>query len=99
MLGGRARSFTDPATGEVVDNGQHLFLAGYHHTLAFLDRLGTRDKVVFEDRLPVSLALPGGSLQTLNCPPAPAPWHWVLGLLRFPGFPLADKLRLLRISM
>ena len=26
-LGGRASSFTDPATGEAVDNGQHI-LAG-----------------------------------------------------------------------
>ena len=34
-LGGRARSFADPSTGEIVDNGQHLFLAGYHRTLSW----------------------------------------------------------------
>ena len=27
-LGGRATSFTDPATGEGVDNGQHLLIGG-----------------------------------------------------------------------
>ena len=41
-LGGRARSFLDPATSEVVDNGPHLFLAAYHETRRFLERLGTQ---------------------------------------------------------
>ena len=93
-LGGRARSFTDPATGEVVDNGQHLFLGGYHRTLAFLDRLGTRDKIVFQKRLQVRFAEPGGAGCTLDCPPLPAPWHLVGGLMGLRGIPLPDKLRL-----
>ena len=37
-LGGRASAFTDPATGETVDNGQHLMLGCYHETFAFLAR-------------------------------------------------------------
>ncbi len=96
-LGGRARSFTDPATGEVVDNGQHLFLGGYHRTLAFLDRLGTRGKVQFQERLKVSFVRPGGKISTLDCPPAPAPLHLVGGLLGLRGIPLQDKLRLVRV--
>ena len=96
-LGGRARSFTDPATGDVVDNGQHLFLGGYHRTLAFLDRLGTRDKLVFQTRLRVRFAEPGGAGCTLDCPPLPAPWHLIGGMLRLQGIPLKDKLGLFRI--
>ncbi|MDO8729628.1 MAG: hydroxysqualene dehydroxylase HpnE, partial [Candidatus Omnitrophota bacterium] len=96
-LGGRARSFVDPATAEVVDNGQHLFLAGYHRTLAFLDRLGTRGKIVFQDRLRVRFAEPGGKLCVLDCPPLPAPLHLIGGLLGLRGMPLQDKLRLVRV--
>lgn len=96
-LGGRARSFTDPATGEVVDNGQHLFLAGYHRTLAFLDRLGTRQHLLFQDRLKVSFAQPGGGISTLDCPPAPAPWHLFLGMLLLGGIPMQEKLKLRRV--
>ena len=96
-LGGRARSFTDPATGEVVDNGQHLFLGGYHHTLSFLDRLGTSGKVQFQEHLKVSFVRPGGKISTLDCPPAPAPLHLIGGLLGLKGIPLQDKLRLHRI--
>ena len=39
-LGGRATAFTDPATGERVDNGQHILMGCYVETLAFLDRIG-----------------------------------------------------------
>ena len=96
-LGGRARSFADPATGEVVDNGQHLFLSGYHRTLSFLDRLGTREKVVFQDRLRVRFADPGGSGGLLDCPSLPPPFHLIGGLLGLRGMPLSDKLRLMNI--
>ena len=96
-LGGRARSFTDPATGDLVDNGQHLFLGGYHRTLSFLDRLGTRDRIQFQQRLKVSFVRPGGKISTLDCPPAPAPLHLIGGLFGLQGIPLQDKLRLVRI--
>jgi uncharacterized protein with NAD-binding domain and iron-sulfur cluster len=42
-LGGRARSFVEPATGSVVDNGQHLFMGCYHATRHFLETIGTLD--------------------------------------------------------
>ena len=40
-LGGRATAFTDPSTGERVDNGQHILMGCYTETLAFLDRIET----------------------------------------------------------
>ncbi len=97
-LGGRARSFSDPATGETVDNGQHLFLGAYDETLAFLKRLGTADSLVFQDRLSVTFVEPGGKTHTLTCPRLPAPWHLVFGMMGFSGLTLRDKLRLSRVT-
>ncbi|MEJ7666414.1 MAG: FAD-dependent oxidoreductase [Hymenobacter sp.] len=37
-LGGRATAFTDPETGERVDNGQHILMGCYDATFAFLRR-------------------------------------------------------------
>ena len=34
ILGGRAFSFTDPETGDSIDNGQHLFMGCYHQTVS-----------------------------------------------------------------
>ncbi|TFW30036.1 FAD-binding protein [Massilia arenosa] len=44
-LGGRASSWTDQATGDVVDIGPHVMRTEYCNMLAVLDRLGTRDLI------------------------------------------------------
>ena len=51
-LGGRARSFRDPTTGSVVDNGQHLFMGCYHSTIQFLKTIGTLDRLHFQPGSP-----------------------------------------------
>lgn len=96
-LGGRARSFVDPATGEVVDNGQHLFLGAYQQTLQFLKRLGTADRLVFQDRLRVTFVRPGGKRSVLDCPPWASPWHLFLGLFGFSGLSWPEKLGVRRV--
>ena len=46
VLGGRATAFSDPQTGERVDNGQHVLVGCYEETFAFLRQLGTEDRVL-----------------------------------------------------
>jgi len=41
--GGRTYSFLHRETGDVLDNGQHLLIAGYRRTLRYLEQIGTRD--------------------------------------------------------
>src|SRR6187455_3847114 len=64
-LGGRASSFTDPATGERVDNGQHLLIGGYHETFKFLRRIGASDGVALQSRLAVEFVDRAGSRSQL----------------------------------
>ena len=54
-LGGRAWSFPDGPDGEAIDNGQHLFAGAYRQTLELLERLGSRDRLSFQDALSVPL--------------------------------------------
>ena len=96
-LGGRARSFTDPATGQTVDNGQHLFLADYRETIRFLQRLGTNRHLIFQDHLKVTFVEPPGRSSTLDCPKLPSPWHLLVGMARLSSFTLSDKLKLGRL--
>jgi 15-cis-phytoene desaturase len=49
MLGGRATSWTDSTTGDPVHIGPHIFLNTYPNLLRLLDRLGTRDRIVWQD--------------------------------------------------
>jgi len=97
QLGGRASSFLDPATGSVVDNGQHLFMGCYHQTIEFLKTIGTLDRVRFQPGLSVKFLDSDGSLSALECPRLPAPWHLLAGVLRSGSFKWSEKLEVLRI--
>jgi squalene-associated FAD-dependent desaturase len=97
-LGGRARSFTDPMTGCVVDNGQHLFMGCYHATLGFLAEIGTLERVRFQPRLAVEFLERQGRSSSLTCPNLPAPWHLLAGVLRSPSFSVRQKLEIFRLG-
>ena len=98
-LGGRARSFVDPSTGSVVDNGQHLFMACYHATRRFFERIGTLDRVKFQPRLSLEFLDRQGRASSLVCPDLPAPWHLLSGTLRSDSFTARQKLEILRLGM
>lgn len=97
-LGGRARSWTDPDTGAVIDNGQHLFMGCYRETLRFLDRIGSRDRLALQQRLQLPLVEAGGVVGTFRLPPLPPPWDLACGMLRFPGLRFSERLALLRVG-
>ncbi len=97
-LGGRARSFRDPTTGSMVDNGQHLFMGCYHSTIQFLKTLGTLDRLHFQLDLAVPFLDRDGRLTRLNCPDWPSPWHLFVGVLRSGSFSFKQKLEVLRLG-
>jgi squalene-associated FAD-dependent desaturase len=97
-LGGRARSFRDPTTGAVVDNGQHLLMGCYHSTLKFLKTIGTLDRLRFQPRLAVPFLDRDGRVSHLDCPNLPSPWHLFLGVLCSGSFSLRQKLEVMRLG-
>ena len=70
-LGGRARSFVDPQSGSLVDNGQHIFMGCYHGALRFLEEIGTLDRIALQPRLRVHFLESPGRLTSLECPNLP----------------------------
>jgi squalene-associated FAD-dependent desaturase len=97
-LGGRATSFVDRETGERVDNGQHVLFGCYRETYAFLRSVGAADLAPLQSRLRLRMADARGRQAELVCPPLPAPWHLLAGVLRWPAIGLADRLRVLRLA-
>jgi len=55
-VGGRARSFVDEHTGDVIDNGQHLLMGCYHNFLYVLRQLGTDHHLEWQPSLRVKFA-------------------------------------------
>jgi hydroxysqualene dehydroxylase len=97
-LGGRATSFVDRATGELVDNGQHVLLGCYHETLRLLETLGALDRVVRAPSLDAPFVDEAGNWSRLHCPPLPSPWHLVAGVLRWRGLSWSDRLSVFRLA-
>ena len=58
QLGGRAYSYTDATTGEVIDNGQHAMMGCYTEMFRFLGRIGATDKLAIQPGLRVDMLDP-----------------------------------------
>ncbi len=95
FLGGRAYSFADPATGDVVDNGPHLLAGAYTEALDFLAEIGTSDRIAFQPRLAVTLAHPTLGMGTVAAPALPGPLQAPAALLRYRLLGRADRLRVM----
>jgi squalene-associated FAD-dependent desaturase len=97
-LGGRASSFVDPATGETVDNGQHILMGCYRETFAFLKRIGSMSRVRVQPSLAVPVVDTAGRRSVLTCPPLPAPWHLLGGVIEWDALGWKDRLSVLRLG-
>jgi zeta-carotene desaturase len=53
-IGGRFYSFADKTTGEIIDNGQHIFVGAYKTFFQILEELGTMSLLKRQDSLRIS---------------------------------------------
>ncbi len=98
-LGGRAYSFVETKTGDIVDNGQHVLIAGYTRTMRFLERIGTKHLLEIQERPTLHLHHPTKGFCSFVLPKLPSPLHLVFGILSTNLFSFPDKLRLLRAGV
>jgi len=96
--GGRTYSFIDAATGDSIDNGQHLMMGCYHATRRYLRILGTEYLTLLQPSLRIGFLHPSKRSIHLTCPPLPAPLHLLGGLMRFKGVPLKNRLEMLKVA-
>ncbi len=94
--GGRARSFQHPPTNDEVDNGQHLLIAGYTHTLALLSRIGSQHLIDVQKQPVLSFHHPVRGFVDFRLPPLPSPLHFAWAILSTPMLSLRDRFALLR---
>lgn len=97
-LGGRATAFPDPATGEIVDNGQHALFGCYRETFAFLKAIGAEHDVALDDRLEIEVVDRDGRRSRLTTPAWRPPLHLVGGLLRWRALGFADRVAAVRMG-
>ena len=97
--GGRAYSFPDAETGTIIDNGQHVLIAGYTRTMEFLETIGARDLVTVQPVPELLFHHPERGFCSFRLPLLPSPLHLLAGVVATRLFSPADKLRMLRAGL
>ena len=92
-LGGRARRIEHQ--GLVLDNGPHLLIGAYTHTLALMRQLGLDPERLLW-RMPLNLRNPQG--MGLSLPDLPPPWNLLWGITASNALDWRDKLSLLGVA-
>jgi zeta-carotene desaturase len=93
-LGGRATSFVDPVTEQVLDNCQHVLLGCCTCLIDLYRRLGVLDRIEWHRRLYFVDGL--GRVDVLEAEDLPAPFHLTRGLMRFRSLSLREKIAISR---
>jgi squalene-associated FAD-dependent desaturase len=93
-LGGRASSYQHPATGEIIDNCQHVLFGSCTNLIEFYKRIGVDDKIRWSDEM--TFIEPGGRRSVLRPSFLPAPMHTAPSFWSFPFLDFGDKLAISR---
>lgn len=96
--GGRAYSFRDRGTGEIIDNGQHVLLAAYSRTMDFLSTIGTRGHLAIQPVPLLRFHHPTRGFRSFRMAAMPSPLNLLAGAVMTDLFGAADRLRLLRVG-
>lgn len=91
-LGGRATSFVDPKTGDVLDNCQHVLMKCCTSLIDLYDRLGVGGRMTWHDTLYFANAQ--GHIDVLKPDPLglPAPLHLTRSMMGFKNLTWPEKI-------
>lgn len=92
IAGGRTFATEDRATGDWVDNGQHVLFGCYHDTLTYLSRIGSRQKLMVQSSLAVPMIETSGRQSELRCPALPSPLQLAAGVLAWDALSWRERL-------
>jgi zeta-carotene desaturase len=97
-LGGRAGSFEDPQTGEILDNCQHVLLGCCTNLIDFYRRIDVLDRIRWENTIHF-MDQKGKSHSLWGTPGLPAPLHLSLAGAIFGAISFGERLALARAML
>lgn len=97
-LGGRAGSFEDPQTGEILDNCQHVLLGCCSNLKDFYRRIGASKRIRWERTIRF-MAADGRMCGLSGVDGLPAPLHLGPSLLRFSLLTVTERIALTRAML
>jgi len=97
-LGGRAYSFVDKKTGDVVDNGQHVLVGAYSNTLRYLELIRTRELLSLPENFHLHFHHPTDGFETFSFGPTLFPMSLAVAGFRFRLLSLNERRKLMNVG-
>lgn len=94
FVGGRTYSIFDKATGETIDNGQHIFAGAYNHFFYILEKLGTIHSLEKQRHLKVKFYDKSSDSYTLDTSLLPGRLGTLAALMKIDKFNISSKIRI-----
>jgi hydroxysqualene dehydroxylase len=98
-LGGRAFSFMERTTGEIIDNGQHILMGCYKYSLDFLNLIKSKNKLYIPEKLDIEYKDSDLNNYFLKIPNLPAPFHILKSLFTTDMIPKKELLSVFRLAI
>ena len=95
-LGGRAYSFTEQKSNDVIDNGQHILMGCYFDTINFLKLIGAKENFIYQKSLRINFLTQAGKLVRLKSFTSLYPFNLLFALLNFNAITYIERLSLLK---
>ena len=94
-LGGRTYSFLS-RNGGYIDNGQHIMMGCYRHTLDFLRTINALDEIEFQEKLKIHFVDEGGKDYYLDSSRGLYPFNLPAAIMKYKALSLAERLAVLK---
>jgi hydroxysqualene dehydroxylase len=97
--GGRAFSYADELSGDVLDNGQHVMMGCYSATLRYLERIGSGGLIRRFPGLSLAFRHGDGGRSELRAGALPGSLGLLQGVLRFGMLTFQDRVGIVRAML
>lgn len=98
-LGGRAYSFFDDITGDVIDNGQHILMGCYKETIHFLKLIGALNNIYYQDKLEINFVDKYSGVVPLISKSKFYPFNLLAGLLSYKAIKFTDRVNIIKFFL
>ncbi|GAB6282573.1 MAG: hydroxysqualene dehydroxylase HpnE [Ignavibacterium sp.] len=95
-LGGRAYSFLEQNNNDIIDNGQHILMGCYKHTLSFLNLIDAMDKLTFQKYLEINFINKNNKLFKLKASKLFYPFNLIYGIMNYNYLSLSEKINVIK---
>lgn len=94
-LGGRTYSFLDKESNEIIDNGQHILMGCYAHTIDFLKLIGAENNFLYQKNLDISFISENRKRYQLKAYTSIYPFNLLFAIHRYHILSSSDKWKLI----